>query len=203
MSPSTMGCAVCNNLQPDEETPYRYTSPEALRSSSKNGCPHCSFILDASVHLSLSSPSNSHGERPIFISLQPSTDSTIMWTTVNGETKYIQICTPLGHPPAWPGIPRGLELSPSPNSDEAFEFIKSQLQECDANHPQCKIPNPKPPTRLIDVNPSACSPESVRFVETSSLPLITEGEIPYIALGYCWGTSKTVTTVTANYQTYK
>ncbi|KAJ4378630.1 hypothetical protein N0V85_008931 [Neurospora sp. IMI 360204] len=196
-----MGCAVCNNPQPVEETPFRSTSPEPLRSSSKNGCPHCSFILDASVHLSLSSPSNSNGERPIFISRQASTDWTIMWTTSNGETKYIQIYTPLGHPPAWPGIPQGLELSPSPNSDEAFEFIKSQLQKCDANHPQCKIPNPKPPTRLIDVTSSA-SPESVRLVETSSLPRNTE-EVPYIALSYCWGTSKTVTTVTANYQTHK
>ncbi|KAK3950628.1 heterokaryon incompatibility protein-domain-containing protein [Pseudoneurospora amorphoporcata] len=119
-----------------------------------------------------------------------------MWATADKETKYIQIYTPLGHPPAWAGISQGLELSPSPDSDEAFAFIKSQLQECDANHPKCKVTNAKPPTRLIDVQFS--SPGYVRLVETASLPKAVE--VPYIALSYCWGVSKTVTTVSSNYQ---
>ncbi|CCC12101.1 unnamed protein product [Sordaria macrospora k-hell] len=204
-----MGCTVCNNLQPDEEMPYRSTSLEALQSSFKDGCPQCTFILDASTHLKLFSPStststsNSNGENPnsIFISLQPSsTDFTIMWTTADKETKYIQIYTPLGHPPAWPGISQGLQLSPSPDSDEAFAFVKAQLQECDDNHPTCKIVGPKPPTRLIDVNFSS---ESIRLVETAFLPPATKSEVPYIALSYCWGTSKTVTTVSSNYRAHK
>lgn len=71
--------------------------------------------------------------------------------------------------PAWPGITHGAELSPSPVSLEAFNFIQSCLQACNESHENCySMLLLKPPTRLIDVQPHGLSSTYVRLVETQS-----------------------------------
>lgn len=84
------------------------------------------------------------------------------------------------------------ELSCSPFSPEAFEFIRSRLRDCSSNHERCSFPSLEHPTRLIDVGLPGMT--DVRLVHTSTLPTT----VRYLALSYCWGTGRTLTTVTTN-----
>ncbi|KAK3399044.1 heterokaryon incompatibility protein-domain-containing protein [Sordaria brevicollis] len=89
------------------------------------------------------------------------------------------------------------ELSCSPSSDQAYDFVRARLRDCDVNHPGCKSDSAELPTRMIDVGGFD---DYVRLVETSSLP--QSSSINYIALSYCWGIGQSVTTVSSNYEEF-
>ena len=75
-------------------------------------------------------------------------------------------------------------------SDHLFKLIREWIRTCDADHMQCpKTANPLP-TRVIDVS----------VIDNPKL-YVTHGEIlPYLALSYCWGTKKVLTTTSQNIQ---
>lgn len=108
----------------------------------------------------------------------------------------------LGHLPAWPGITQSGELSCSPSSTLAFEFIRARLEDCDNNHQSCKASSSELPTRMIDVGiGGSAGADYVRLVESSSLP--RSPRVTYVALSYCWGLGQSVTTVSTNYEAMK
>jgi hypothetical protein len=69
------------------------------------------------------------------------------------------------------------------DSDEAFAKIRRWMKDCENNHATCRAPNTKfMPSRVIDVG-SQGSSDIICLVE----PKVYD---PYIALSYCWGTTK-------------
>lgn len=109
-----------------------------------------------------------------------------------------------GYPPALPGIPQSINplddvFSGSPRTPEAYEFIRSCLQDCEANHPECNITDQELPTRLLDVQHED-APE-VMLVETGSE--LAEHTPTYIALSYCWGKGQSVMLKSENLEAMK
>lgn len=118
--------------------------------------------------------------------------------------RKVLIPKPSGHPPAWHGIAQGANpldavLSGSPRTSEAYEFIRSCLRDCDANHPECKIAGQGLPTRLLDVQIEGA--QQVILVETESLPM--GHSTTYIALSYCWGGRQSLTLRSENLEVMK
>ncbi|KAK3954261.1 heterokaryon incompatibility protein-domain-containing protein [Pseudoneurospora amorphoporcata] len=193
-----------------DDNPFQtthWTHPtSAIIASAKKGCVYCRFVIDAIRYFE-------PDEFPVGISsfLSPSGGCSLRVDyTIKGAVG-VQVYTPIDQEPAWPGITHGPELSPSPDSPQAFKFIQSCLLACNENHKNCSMPPPQSPTRLIDVQPQGLRPTHVRLVETRSPPPSradleaqrATATFPYIALSYCWGTGKTLTTKTDNFSALK
>ncbi|KAK3377581.1 heterokaryon incompatibility protein-domain-containing protein [Podospora didyma] len=194
-------CPTCRNLQrsPSDAGGQAQIMLRTLRhfeESAADGCPYCRFIAGAISHLKLEPVKNS----PISLCIRSTGACDLGLLSASDEEVMIQIYSPIGSPPAWPGVVRSAELSSSPDSQRAVEFILSCLKDCDTNHPECRVPAPQdPPTRLIDVGSQDAT--HVRLVETLSLDLLSH--IPYVALSYCWGTASVLKTTTANLEAAK
>lgn len=109
-----------------------------------------------------------------------------------------------GHPPAWLGIPQNanpldVNMSGSPQIPETYEYIRSCLRDCEANHPECKVAGQELPTRLLDVQHEGA--QQVILVETASLSV--GAKMTYIALSYCWGKGQSLTLTSENLEVMK
>ncbi|KAH7094520.1 heterokaryon incompatibility protein-domain-containing protein [Paraphoma chrysanthemicola] len=193
--PSAKQCSVCENLRPVyvstkndhevREDVLRRRSYGEFRLSSTEGCSICAFVQKAFQHFD----PNSGDASSALLRIAHTGAGTI---SMGNKSSTLQIYTPQGFPPAWPGIIRGDSLSSCAGSEEAFEFVQRCLQTCDMYHPECTSPMAQLPTRLIEVYQDDTS--YVRLVETET------GRIEsYIALSYCWGVGDTVKTTLANY----
>ncbi|KAK3398300.1 heterokaryon incompatibility protein-domain-containing protein [Sordaria brevicollis] len=207
-------CNICCNLRPPyhmyyDGKPYSTThwthTPSELITSAKGGCAYCRFVLEAIRYFD---PVEFPVNVTSFVSPAGGCNLRVDYTQ-KGAVGF-QVYTPLGtfpfwsgweiyHEPAWPGITHSAELSPSPDSPEAMKFIRSCLQTCNEHHSNCSTASSQPPTRLIDVCPDGLDSSYVRLIETHSPPSLSPKEFPCIALSYCWGTGKTLTTLTTNY----
>ena len=68
--------------------------------------------------------------------------------------------------------------------------MRDNLEQCTSQHPACQQLDTKLPTSLIDINPGN---DTFRIVETQ------DGSAGrYVALSYCWGSSKFSTLTTDN-----
>jgi len=68
--------------------------------------------------------------------------------------------------------------------------MRDNLEQCTSQHPACQPLDTKLPTSLIDINPGN---DTFRIVETQ------DGSAGrYVALSYCWGSSKFSTLMTDN-----
>ncbi|KAJ3526768.1 hypothetical protein NM208_g11027 [Fusarium decemcellulare] len=152
------------------------------------GCRICSFILDGVLYFGLPPDDNA----TIMVRMKQMGEPSIFLPSLY---KTIQIYTPMGYPPALDAITNSLQLSGHPDSDEAYGFIHSCLEKCE-KHQKCQPVSFSLPTRLIDVG--ALDDAEVRLVETVTLP-----QHPYVALSYCWGKAKVVTSITSNYESMK
>ena len=91
-------------------------------------------------------------------------------------------------PDSWHDFPKGRRTSGNTGSDEAFEVIRSWLNECTTEHDFCSgnIVD-KLPTRVIDVG---LEDGTIRLVEGQGR------SDRYIALSHCWGSQQIITTTT-------
>ncbi|KAF2825062.1 hypothetical protein CC86DRAFT_353840 [Ophiobolus disseminans] len=76
----------------------------------------------------------------------------------------------------------GLPELPRPGSDAFFSVMKHWLQDCDTNHPHCRVPDPRLPPRVIDVG-TADRP-MLQLLETRDHQIETT---KYVALSHPWG----------------
>lgn len=83
------------------------------------------------------------------------------------------------------------------DSETTFKLIKHWLQECDAQHPMCKIPEISHwlPSRLI-------------YIGTNELPALQLCESappgsPYASLSHCWGDYTPLKLLLSNFVTFK
>ncbi|KAK3366688.1 heterokaryon incompatibility protein-domain-containing protein [Lasiosphaeria ovina] len=201
-----MDCLTCRNLQlyrqsgqlsaDNDRNSQNVNGPKEItlhylpdfQKSASGGCPFCRFIVRAFLHHNLTPLEDSR----ITLWTRKSGACDLEVLSESGTAATIQIYSPIKQRPAWPTIVHSAELSCSPDSPEAFDFIQSYLQDCNTNHEGCKVASPDPPTRLIDVGLPGMT--DVRLVHSSTLPT----PVRYLALSYCWGTKRTLTTVTAN-----
>lgn len=86
----------------------------------------------------------------------------------------------LGCPPVWGRLPQAPALSPSANSKQSLQFLKTQLETCSQEHGDCSHDCPLLPTRVLDVGSA-----DVQHVKLFEPPAGTPGK--YIAISYCWG----------------
>ncbi|KAH6625466.1 heterokaryon incompatibility protein-domain-containing protein, partial [Boeremia exigua] len=195
MMASAKRCPICDNLQSSYEPTG--TSHEVRRDiihkrsygqfrlSSKQGCSMCGFIQDAIQHFDPDSKDAS-------LALLRIAHTGACVISMSNSSSTLQVYTPRGYPPAWPGVVRGDLLSSSAGSQEAFEFAQRCLQKCDTYHPECKASTTQLPTRLIEIYQDQTS--YVRLVEAK------RGHSgSYVALSYCWGVGDNVKTTLTNY----
>ncbi|KAK3348756.1 heterokaryon incompatibility protein-domain-containing protein [Lasiosphaeria hispida] len=198
-----MICAICRNLQLSQQINHNVSSaavgtdePKQITihyfqdfgKSASGGCAYCNFIVSAILHYKLTPLTASR----ISLWIRASGACDLETLSTSGIQAALQIYSPIDQPPAWSSIVHSAELSSTPDSPQAFDFIRSCLRDCEANHASCKIPSPEPPTRMIDVG--LPNEATVRLVESVSLP----SQVTYLALSYCWGRGRTVTTTTTN-----
>ncbi|KAF6841280.1 heterokaryon incompatibility protein [Colletotrichum musicola] len=72
-------------------------------------------------------------------------------------------------------------------SEQSFGQMKSWLENCENNHPNCKSRHTSSdfmPTRVLDLNTASetCSPTRIRVVETKNV-----NNERYMTLSHCWG----------------
>ena len=200
----TKYCMTCNHLHSDNPN----ISKVDVTTSASLGCRYCTFFLNALNHFPVS---DNYGIRWSRRScrLEHARQELQLYTPVGTYGLSLSVKKELarndsGYPPAFLGIsqnnnPLDAGLNSSPQTPEAFEFIRSCLGDCDASHPECKAAGQELPTRLLNVQHEGA--QQVVLVETKSLPL---GHMTaYIALSYCWGKSQNVTLRSENLELMK
>ncbi|KAK3402248.1 HET-domain-containing protein [Sordaria brevicollis] len=174
--PLTRYCFTCKRFM----SRRRYISKIDLLVSARSGCRYCVFLLHACEHFHLFEDPE---QGIILVSGR--------WIHLTPGTRFkgsFDIYTPEGHLPAWRYIvqdanPLDAVLSGSPQTSEAYEFIRTCLRDCDSLHSECQIGDQELPTRLLDLWQKG--PHQVVMVETGSLS--AGHNTTYIALSYCWG----------------
>ncbi|KAK3504043.1 heterokaryon incompatibility protein-domain-containing protein [Neurospora crassa] len=188
----TKYCLTCKNLRVSGNSWLRC---DRIEYSARLGCRYCIFLLNALKHFNVFDD-----QHPLHLcESRGSYSLSLLFKNVE-----LELYTPTGHPPAWDGIaqdanPLHAVLSGSPQTSEAYEFIRSCLRDCDANHPECKIAGQRLPTRLLDVQHEGAP--QVTLVETESLPV--GHSTTYVALSYCWGGQQSLTLKTENLEAMK
>ncbi|EGZ68512.1 HET-domain-containing protein [Neurospora tetrasperma FGSC 2509] len=189
----TKYCLRCKNLW----LPHgKEAGCDGIGFSASLGCRYCIFLLNALKHFDWMEGLHCYFK----LSGRKGRYYLTSWVF----HVQLELYTPRGHPPAWHGIaqdanPLDAVLSGSPQTSEAYEFIRSCLRDCDANHPECKIAGQGLPTRLLDVHHEGA--QQVRLVETESLPV--GHSTTYIALSYCWGGRQSLTLKSENLEVMK
>ncbi|KAK1776742.1 HET-domain-containing protein [Copromyces sp. CBS 386.78] len=190
----TKKCLTCKHLSHD-----RTISKVDLVASARLGCRYCIFILNAFKHFDAQDDLSKVSWMNDWCTL------SFRYNEPYRSSLVLEVYTPVGHPPAWPDIPQSADPlddilnGGSPRSPEAYGFILSCLQECDDNHPECKIAGQELPTRLLDVRHEGA--QQVMLVETRSLPM--RHRATYIALSYCWGKGQSLTLRSENLEAMK
>ncbi|KAK3492909.1 heterokaryon incompatibility protein-domain-containing protein [Neurospora hispaniola] len=189
----TKYCLRCKNLW----LPHgKEASCDGIGFSASLGCRYCIFLHNALKHFDWMEGLHCH--------FKLSRRKGRYYLTSWDFRVQLELYTPTGHPPAWHGIaqdanPLDAVLSGSPRTSEAYEFIRSCLRDCDANHPECKIAGQGLPTRLLDIQDEGA--QQVKLVETESLPV--GHNTTYIALSYCWGGRQSLTLKSENLEVMK
>ncbi|KAK3953696.1 HET-domain-containing protein [Pseudoneurospora amorphoporcata] len=190
----TKKCLTCQHLSHD-----RTISKVDLVASARLGCRYCIFILNAFNHFDAQDDFSKVSWMNDWCTL------SFRYNEPHRSWLQLEVYTPVGHPPAWPDISQSADPlddilnGGSPRSPEAYGFIHSCLQDCDDNHPECKIAGQELPTRLLDVRHEGT--QQVMLVETRSLPM--RHRATYIALSYCWGKGQSLTLRSENLEAMK
>lgn len=80
-----------------------------------------------------------------------------------------------------------------PLSSQSIEQVKSWINRCRRNHPECGLEWTPLPTRVLDVSDT----NSIKLVRPLGL------EDKYVALSHCWGNSNYFVTTRQNMKTFK
>ncbi|TVY15991.1 hypothetical protein LARI1_G005451, partial [Lachnellula arida] len=150
-----------------------------IRDSGTAGCRFCEAILKAIEAFGDDSENR--------VLIQTSSDGG---SIIEVFPDRLQLYCPPDLPPAWDGVLVAAELPTSSFSQSSFDFIRDSLEHCASQHTACKQLDAKLPKRLIDIH---SEDDKFRIIETE--PGSTGR---YIALSYCWGASKFLTTTTAD-----
>lgn len=143
----TKYCRYCRNLRFSKSKAF--LEEYILRSSASNGCRYCIFLVNTAEHFHYSL-------KDLIIELSRSKKWCILTFKSISPYHQLELYTPTGQPPSCPGNSQDTDcldalLSGSPRRPDEYEFIRSCLRDCDANHPECKIADQELPTRLLDV----------------------------------------------------
>lgn len=111
--------------------------------------------------------------------LQPATQSRYTHSTLETHIAKVLMNDP-GDYPAWDGIYRAPEISPSPISPLAMRFIGECLVTCTTGYGLCQQANNFFPTRLLFLDGK--DPNLIQLIEPKRG---SRGQ--YVALSYCWG----------------
>jgi len=76
-------------------------------------------------------------------------------------------------------------VAPDAGSEQCFEFIRTSLERCADDHPECHLVSPAMPRRGLALDGPGSTP-TVRLHYSSTLD-----KARYIALSHCWGPDKT------------
>ncbi|KAK3402245.1 HET-domain-containing protein [Sordaria brevicollis] len=214
---SRQKCRNCRDLQFPAIGQLPCPLRELVEASAAQGCRYCKLLIQVEDHFASAGDDENRSSAFFLRRVQgKEADYRVAHSgrfrrSIGQEDCVIQFFTPegvyiTGLPPAWPGIPQDVsrldpQLLESPQTPEAYEFIRSCLRECDAKHPGCKPSSQEMPTRLLDVGHEDKGGGQIRLVESTSLPVgHTE---TYVALSYCWGKGKTLKLVANNMDAMK
>jgi hypothetical protein len=80
----------------------------------------------------------------------------------------------------------GTDISFNSNFEECFKFLRSTVDRCDNQHPECRMKTPSVwPRRVIDLGP-----HDDTDILKPRLYILNGEKVRYIALSHCWGQGK-------------
>ncbi|KAF2963604.1 hypothetical protein GQX73_g9968 [Xylaria multiplex] len=169
-------CAIRGYLDNKGKDSFTFKATD-ITHSAESGCATCRILRDSLAHA-----------RPKFIhevgevKVEKGKDGPLVLTyLIKGSPaqESIEIYSHAGAPTAYSWVGIGEEISIDGSSDDCFKLIKSWIQDCATNHPQCSVDqSPELPTRVIDVG-SVSQPPRLRISQLE--------RAKYIALSHCWG----------------
>ncbi|KAF2836682.1 HET-domain-containing protein, partial [Patellaria atrata CBS 101060] len=190
-----ISCPTCHSLQPPTlipqgTSPAVHFIPASELKTSSTSCDECRLIWDA-----LGLYKHEWGEKEMELSVEVRMVSggplKVIW---RNDILYLELFDRQGR---FPTIGPVVEIPVHSSDEECYNTAAKWLENCVENHTLCKSTSSDPylPTRVLDIGLD--SSRDPFLFETNGQP----GK--YVALSYCWGKTKVLTTTTKNISSHK